>query len=994
VAGDNIVDVNGRLGKSKIDSPPQGMLDDRNSGGFVFRATSFSHPPPKSFDLRRSSWLIPSLCSVTSLWLITGCGGDGPNAPPPPPATQLALTAQPPSQAQSGIALSIQPVVQLLDDQGAATPLPGVSVSVSIASGGGSLIGATTVTTSSDGRATFAGLGIRGTLGSRTLSFGSPDLPPVISGPIELAAGTAAIITPITGNEQIGAVGTVVAISPSVKVSDADNNSVGGVPVVFQVTSGGGTVEPTSPVTTDADGLARAATWTLGPAAGPNTLSATLAGIFGPAAVFTATALVGGTIRGTITTTDQLESARAMRGLRSRSVGRPPEYTPDELIVTLRRGPIGAPPSGASSITLSTTAATVTGSIRSHLEPQLTAHAAKLTGVSPAISTARIRVAPAELTRVIAALRSDPAIASVERNAIMRSDEMSRSIPTRSSNDPLYDFQAWHYGMIDLPEAWAITTGSSSVLVAVVDDGIRFDHPAIAANLTSDGYDFVANSTSFPLCGGGGRVSQSGDGDDYDPDPTDPGDYSFDRRLGCAFGLRSSGNHGLHVAGTIGAAGNDGIGVTGIDWAVRIRPIRVLGTGGGTAYDVAQGILYAGGLPADGGGGTTVQAPTGAKIINLSLGGGDSPVLRDAVVAATGAGSLIVASAGNSALPFPEYPAAYPQVLCVAAVGADRQLASYSNSCPTSGIAAPGGNITDQDEIDFGIMSTTWNFKTSTPRYDDTWVGTSMAAPHASGVAALLLAQNPGLSASELRSRLTDFAVDAGPPGRDNLYGAGILNARNSLARNLEPAHQLHAVLYDAVVGAALQSVTVAANGSYTFVVPDGSYRVFAGQDEEGDQLVGLPGRRWGAFGSSARPTNIDVSGTDTHQASFAVGFPRELEPNGTRANANVLPVGGYLIGQVNRTEEDMTRVLISQEGQYTFETSAVDGVCGFALEADTRLELHDATGALLTSNDNIDSSARNLCSRLTMSLAPGTYYLGVRGNREGRYRVQARSGL
>jgi subtilisin family serine protease len=158
-----------------------------------------------------------------------------------------------------------------------------------------------------------------------------------------------------------------------------------------------------------------------------------------------------------------------------------------------------------------------------------------------------------------------------------------------------------------------------------VDQGIRFDHPGIAGNLTNDGYDFVTDRL-VPACAGG-FVSNAGDGNGYDPDPTIPAAYEMDPVNNCAVGLESSGAHGLHVAGTIGAVGNDGIGVTGVNWVVRIRPVRVLGTtGSGTDADVTNGILYAAGLPVDtGAGGPPISRASAARIINLSLGGPVAP---------------------------------------------------------------------------------------------------------------------------------------------------------------------------------------------------------------------------------------------------------------------------------------------------------------------------------------------------------------------------------
>jgi hypothetical protein len=135
------------------------------------------------------------------------------------------------------------------------------------------------------------------------------------------------------------------------------------------------------------------------------------------------------------------------------------------------------------------------------------------------------------------------------------------------------------------------------------------------------------------------------------------------------------------------------------------------------------------------------------------------------------------------------------------------------------------------------------------------------------------------------------------------------------------------------------------------------------------------------------------VSGAGTHQASFAAGFPGELEPNDGFASENLLPVGGYLLGNMDKIEVDVFRVLIPVAGQYTFETSAVDGSCGFALQEDTNMALYDPNGGLLTSNDDINFNGLDYCSRISLSLDPGAYHLSVRGLRGGSYSVQARAG-
>jgi subtilisin family serine protease len=676
-----------------------------------------------------------------------------------------------------------------------------------------------------------------------------------------------------------------------------------------------------------------------------------------------------------------------------------------DLIVTFRPAALGAPPVGSAALWGAGAVQANGVAMRARLAALATA-GTEVTGVSPAILTAKIRVADtADREAVAVALRRDPAVAAVRRSQLFwlvrpsyrragatapaAAGPTSEATGGRTTpNDPLYAFQSWHYGIIDLPRAWTITMGSSAVLVAVVDDGIRFDHPAITANLTADGYDFVNATDSLPLCGGG-SISNADDGSGYDADPTSPGSFSPDTS-GTCFLPDTFGNHGLHVAGTIGAVGNDGVGVTGVNWTVHIRPVRALGVGGfGEDYDIAQGILYAAGLPADDGAGHTVAPATAARIINLSLGGpADDTTMHHAITSAANAGVLIVAAAGNDGSPTPQFPAAYPEVLAVAAVGPDGAPASYSSFGPDVALRAPGGNFDLGDATD-GVTSTIWNFSTNTPDYLIA-EGTSMAAPHVSGVAALLLAHEPGLTAAALRSRLTTYAV--GPP---TAYGAGLVNAYNSLTQTYGPPTRVYALLYSATTGARMLGTLAQTGGAFTFdQVPDGRYFIYSGTDESGDQEVGAPGRLWGAFGGVAFPTSITVLSAGAYPVSFSIGLPAPVQPNHTLASANDLAIGGYVQATyLDTLELDVYRVTVPG-GTFTFETSGWVAACGFALEEATAIGLFSATGTLITSTGYIDGRNFNFCSRLTETLGPGTYYVAVAGLfQNSRYRLQARYG-
>lgn len=295
----------------------------------------------------------------------------------------------------------------------------------------------------------------------------------------------------------------------------------------------------------------------------------------------------------------------------------------------------------------------------------------------------------------------------------------------KTPNDTYYGEYQWNMRRIGMENAWNVTTGASSTVIAIVDSGVDLTHPDLASKLLP-GYDFV-NGDSQP---------QDDEG------------------------------HGTHVAGIAAAVSNNGLGVAGVSWGSKILPIKVLDSSGhGDASIVAQGIWWA--------------ADQGAQIINLSLGSNTySNVLKSAVDYAYSKGCLIVAAAGNEYQEGnpPSYPAAFSHVLAVGAVGNQDEHARYSNTGAYVDVVAPGGNPTSDADPDWShwILSTHWRGS----GYDYVGiVGTSQAAPHVSGLAALIWSINPMLTNDQVEALILTTAVDLGSTGWDETFGWGRINA-------------------------------------------------------------------------------------------------------------------------------------------------------------------------------------------------------------------------
>lgn len=342
-------------------------------------------------------------------------------------------------------------------------------------------------------------------------------------------------------------------------------------------------------------------------------------------------------------------------------------------------------------------------------------------------------------------------------------------------NDPSYSNQ-WHYTTpygVNAPAAWDITTGSVNVVVAVIDTGYT-DHTDLSGRFVG-GYDFISSGQA-PI--------DPNDGNGRDSDAHDPGDWITANQCYAGSPARNSSWHGTHVAGTIGANSNNGVGVAGINWASRILPVRVLGRCGGSTSDIADAIRWAAGLSEAG----VPNNAYPAQVINMSLGGSGpcGATTQTAINDAVAAGTTVVVAAGNSNADADGFtPANCNNVVTVAATNRTGNRAYYSNydadSTPVVELSGPGGETFVATD---GVLSTL-NTGATVPAGDtyQYYQGTSMATPHVAGVASLVYSLSPSLTPAQV-SRILTSTVTAFPGGSTcstTTCGTGIVNAYNAV---------------------------------------------------------------------------------------------------------------------------------------------------------------------------------------------------------------------
>ena len=411
---------------------------------------------------------------------------------------------------------------------------------------------------------------------------------------------------------------------------------------------------------------------------------------------------------------------------------------------------------------------------------------------------------------------------------------------TALSNDPLLaDNQAvatpatgqWYLrapnstivSAINAVGAWDLTTGSAGVTVAVLDTGVLSTHPDLLGKL-QPGYDFVHDAT----------IANDGDGRDANPD--DPGDWTTLGECSPGEAAQPSSWHGTQVAGLIGAATDNGIGMASVGRNIMLLPVRVLGRCGGFDSDILAAMRWAAGVSSDVGFNTTVTLVNThpARVINLSLGSvGTCPAsYRDVVAEVNAAGVTVVAAAGNENGLAVNVPANCAGVIAVAGLRHVGTKVGYSSLGPEVAIAAPAGNCVNTSGSCIYPLVTTDNAGTTTPGANtfsdgntNPSLGTSFSSPQVAGTVGLMLSLNPALAPSGVRAALQSSARVFPTTGAEanasvchapnsasqiecycttSTCGAGMLNTLGAVARAFDPTVFITSSSSSAAAGSAL----------------------------------------------------------------------------------------------------------------------------------------------------------------------------------------------
>jgi serine protease len=488
----------------------------------------------------------------------------------------------------------------------------------------------------------------------------------------------------------------------------------------------------------------------------------------------------------------------------------------------------------------------------------------------------------------------------------------------------------------DAVSAWNITTGSTGIVIADVDTGVIFNHPDLLragfGGRLLPGYDFVGQdlnpSNSSPL----GTFDIANDGDGWDPDPTDPGDWISNadianpNKLFATDTAASSSWHGTRVVGVFGAIANNSTGIAGMTWGPWILPVRALGKGGGYDSDILAGVEWAAGLPIT----NVPDNPYPADIINLSLGGGTDACSGSAyegeLTTVTTTGALVVISAGNGGMPGQTAPvelpancaAVVPGVLAVAGLRNVGTKVGYSSFGPEVSIAAPAGNCVITTGVCLRSIDTTTNLGTMGPGTNSYTnetnpnLGTSFSAPIVSGIAGLMRSVNYNLTPAQLVTRIKASASPfpggavgvptcpandptsgecVCPNSGGSQCGVGMVNALSAVTAALNP---IVAVAIPA--GFTTGSATLDASGSeaacgatiasYSWSNPTGTVQIVSGANAAQVNVMTS-----GSGQGSLTLTVTDSAGKmDSTTLSFTSGGVFSTAPSSAKTAASACP--------------------------------------------------------------------------------------------------------
>lgn len=456
------------------------------------------------------------------------------------------------------------------------------------------------------------------------------------------------------------------------------------------------------------------------------------------------------------------------------------------------------------------------------------------------------RMQERDVAALAARLSQDPDVEYAEPDRLLKA--------SFTPNDSQYSSQ-WHYfestGGLNAPGAWDITNGAG-VVVAVLDTGYR-PHADLVANILP-GYDMI--SDSFVGNDGNGR----------DSDAQDPGDWITANECGGTHAAQNSSYHGTHVAGTVAAVSNNGNGVAGVAYGAKVVPVRVLGKCGGYTSDIADGIIWASG-------GSVSGVPANAnpaKVINMSLGGSGAcdTTTQNAINSARSRGTVIVIAAGNDNSNANNFnPGNCAGVINVAATNRSGGRAYYSNYGTSVDVAAPGGAQSFANDAN-GVLSTHNSGSTSPGSDAYTYMqGTSMAAPHVAGVAALIAAVKPTATPDDIENYLKTTTRSF--PATCTNCGTGIVNAQAAVQAALGTGGGGGGgnVLNNGVTVSGLSAGT-GASVSYTMSVPAGATNLnfdISGGSGDADMYV--------KFGSAPTDSSYDCrpyKGGNVENCNFA----------------------------------------------------------------------------------------------------------------------------